>query len=521
VFGVGLWTLVFGNLVILAGIVVLLRWMLRQIASALAADVACLVFILLFAFAQFVAVGNYNYICPYTHQVTHGLVLSLAALALAWQFPRWKLRALAASGFALGPVFLTKAEIFLGASLGVLAAVALMLRAIRAAPKTWLAAIATLLGCAAVPPIIAFLIFCRSMPAEQAFAGTMGSWTVLANRDVANQPFFQHVIGTDDIASNLKWLLVTCVWYALALGASAIAAIVAGRWKGRRRAISAMAFTLAALVLYWQATAIDWDDVFRPLPVAMILFAAAIRVFRRRELVADDASATKMIKQLSFIALALGLLAKIVLYSKISHYGFVLAMPATMVLIVALLDWAPRAIDRAGGAGLVFSAAILGFLCVIIYVHLSFENELLQAKKHRVGHGVDMFWADGRGEHVNEALKQLEAGAQPNDSMTVMPEGIMLNYLARRLSPTPYVNYMPTEFRLFGEQKILSALEANPPDWIALIEKDTSEYGSRYFGLDFGQLIGQWIASHYAPASLIGSPPFVDGRFGILLMKKK
>src|SRR5215475_14895252 len=39
VFGVGLWTLVFANLLILAGLVVLLRWMLRQIASALAADV--------------------------------------------------------------------------------------------------------------------------------------------------------------------------------------------------------------------------------------------------------------------------------------------------------------------------------------------------------------------------------------------------------------------------------------------------------------------------------------------------
>ena len=113
------------------------------------------------------------------------------------------------------------------------------------------------------------------------------------------------------------------------------------------------------------------------------------------------------------------------------------------------------------------------------------------------------------------------ANSKPGATLNVMPEGIMLNYLARRPSTTRYVNYMPTEFRLFGEEAILSALEAAPPDWIALVEKETSEYGVHYFGLAFGQTVGQWIAGHYAGASLIGSPPFVDGRFGILLMKKK
>ena len=68
----------------LALLIALLYYALRQVSRRSAATAACLVFVLLFAFAQFVGIGNYNYVCPYSHEMTHGLMLSLLAVVAAW-----------------------------------------------------------------------------------------------------------------------------------------------------------------------------------------------------------------------------------------------------------------------------------------------------------------------------------------------------------------------------------------------------------------------------------------------------
>src|SRR5262249_43962092 len=85
-FGVGLKTLVWANLCILAAFVALLFLVLGELSDHLTATVGCLVLILVFAFAQYVGIGNYNYICPYSHDAIHGLMLSLLAFYLAIRY---------------------------------------------------------------------------------------------------------------------------------------------------------------------------------------------------------------------------------------------------------------------------------------------------------------------------------------------------------------------------------------------------------------------------------------------------
>ena len=103
----------FCNLALLATLTALLYYALRQIGRRWAATAACLVFVLLFAFGQYMWVGNFNYVCPYSHEMTHGLMLSLLAVVVAWPSERGGLLRWVASGLALGLAFLTKAEVFL------------------------------------------------------------------------------------------------------------------------------------------------------------------------------------------------------------------------------------------------------------------------------------------------------------------------------------------------------------------------------------------------------------------------
>jgi len=83
----------------------------------------------------------------------------------------------------------------------------------------------------------------------------------------------------------------------------------------------------------------------------------------------------------------------------------------------------------------------------------------------------------------------------------------MVNYLARLENPTPYINFMPPELVLFGEQTILAALRATPPDIVLLTHKNTAEYGFPWFGRDYGQTLLRWVLENYEPAALLGDPP--------------
>ena len=63
---------------------------------------------------------------------------------------------------------------------------------------------------------------------------------------------------------------------------------------------------------------------------------------------------------------------------------------------------------------------------------------------------------------VNAALSAIASRIQSNQTLTVLPEGVMLNYLSRRTSSVPLMNFMPLEFTLYGEDHISEAFRAHP-----------------------------------------------------------
>jgi hypothetical protein len=80
---------------------------------------------------------------------------------------------------------------------------------------------------------------------------------------------------------------------------------------------------------------------------------------------------------------------------------------------------------------------------------------------------------------------------------------------------------MPTELELFGEDAIVRALEQSPPDVVLLVHKDTSDYGVRFFGHDYGRAMAAWIDARYEPVALFGSLPLTDSRFGVVAMRPR
>ncbi|HJZ87156.1 MAG TPA: hypothetical protein VKN99_18410 [Polyangia bacterium] len=486
-FGVSLRTLELANLVVLGVVLTLLRRLLGELAGARAATVACLVFLPVFAFGHLTGIGNYNFVCPYTHEMTHGLAIGLFGL---YCLARGRL---AAVGLAVGLSALTKIEIFVPTALALGGGAALLLA--REPAHRWRRA-ALWVGAALLPVGMAALLLGRSAPQMLQLA------RALAAGDAPGLRFFRAGMGTLDLPGSLAALLAwTVAWAAFAGGL----ALVALRVRGRGLAL--IVFVLVSAGLVAARHAVDWPNAARPLPVAAAL--AVVQAFRQRAPL-----------RLAFALFALGLLGKMTLHARVHHYGFVLAAPATLLSVVAAVEWIPAAIARRGGAGGVFRAGALAVCVVLAAASLHRSAAFWHAKTERVGTGADAFFADPeRGRAVNQALAELQATAPA--TLAVLPEGATLNYLLRRPNPTPYDNFQPTDVIVFGEDAMLAAFAAHPPARIALVHKDTSEFGYRFFGRDYAQRLGAWIRAYYRRASLIGSPPLWDQSFGIEILEPR
>jgi len=264
---------------------------------------------------------------------------------------------------------------------------------------------------------------------------------------------------------------------ALPIGAS-VAVLIAAQWG-----TFAMALPLIATVgVVVGMAAVQGDARHRGRPGAAVTF-------------------------LMMAAFALTLLLKMGLNARIDHYGFYLALPATVVLVMLGCWSVPTALSSSGqtAAGRTVRQMVIGALTVSAALHLALADRYYRDKTLAIGSGTDRFLTaqtEGlwQGVGLRDALQELRSvGGRHSFTLAVLPEGVMLNYLLRVRSPLAVVTAMPPELLIHGESRLLAPLMSNPPDFIAIVAKDTSEYGFERFGTDvrYGLRTMQWISAHY------------------------
>ena len=517
-FGVSITTLIVCNLVILGVVVWVIYQILLLISNRPTAIIGCLTLLVLFAFPQFIGFGNYNFICPYSHELTHGIALSLLAIwCLRIHLRSHELLPIAGAGLLFGLIFLTTAEISLAAFAAMATGFGLIVWQERGGAARNIYILSLFVGCAVIPPLIAFAQLSLKMSPTEALTGVLGSWTSVFDEKVVSLKFYRDVMGTADIIASMRAMLRWLGFYVFVFGLAASAAFTLPRRIAKQSWLLPLVFAIVAGVLAVSLPSRAWLSAARPLPVLLIVLGAASLVEFIKQRKTSQASAPLVVR-LTFMAYAFALLGKIILNVHVYHYGFALAMPATIITIAALLCWIPALINHRGGNGGVFCAVALAVLTVAIVAHMEVQQSYLRWKTHPVSQGKDLILADPRGEMVNAALSAIVSHVQSNETLTVLPEGVMLNYLSRRTSSIPLVNFMPLEFALYGEDRIVESFQNHPPDYIALVHKDTSEYGFRFFGRDYGQTLWAWIHKNYHPITVIGDPPLRDEKFGILLL---
>jgi len=178
-------------------------------------------------------------------------------------------------------------------------------------------------------------------------------------------------------------------------------------------------------------------------------------------------------------------------------------------------------VARSGGYP-VFTRAVAASAAAAALIGLVQVTSLHYAR-HRfvVGSDVDAFLADGRAEYLNRAAQLVRERFPDDATVAVFPEGVMLNFLLRARNPTPYLSFMPPEVILFGEDRMASALEDDPPDVAIVVHRPTPEYGLPFFGRDYGERLYGWLTRNYELAYLVGDPPLEpESRYGVAILSR-
>ena len=510
-FGVSITTIAVCNLAILALSTVMIYRLFHDACDRLTATACCLTFLCVFGFAQLADIGNYNFVSPYSHELTHGLALSIGMiLCLRLYFRRRRPLLVFLAGFLLGLVFLTKMEVFLAAFAAAgLGLVALSVVEPESRRQTMAAASLGIAGSALATGIgIGFLA--SQMPAGDALHGIAVAWESVVRTDVTRNLYYLRSMGLDQPAARLLMLIRASA--AVLLLILATAAADAALKLSTRTKIIAMTASVGLLVvsIFLKRSTNPWmEDGWLPVPWLLVGGALPLATLALPAALAFTIRITKQDHRLLTLVIwnvfAFVLMGKIILSPRLFHYGFALAMPAALALVACVLHFLPNALQRIHGGGDVFRRFALVMLIADAIFLLKISNGYYSSKDLAVGTGGDTILAlpsksDPRGAAVAEVLTRIESVIPAQASFVVLPEGIMLNYLSRRVNPTPYVTFMPPELAIFGERNILMAMQEHPPDFVLLVPKDTSEYGVGPFGDDpnYGMHIMQWVKQEYA-----------------------
>lgn len=508
-FGVSYATLIGANLLVVAALTIVLHRIVAWLADRTAAFLAAAAFLTLFAFAQYVMVGNYNFMAPYTHEAAHGTLLACAmVLALLRWLESGRARDAGLAGLLLGLVLVTKVEVALAALVATLAAIAAARSGRRGLP---------ILAAGAVLPGLAFFLWFLTYLDAGSAARAAAAGFVSLGGDVTRFALYRHVLGIDDPAGNLlSALRATLCGFVFLAFAFAVDRFTARRW-------APWAGVLMFALLVAGDRAVPWMELPRLLPfaAAAVAIAALVRLWK-------GAASVRTAGIFVFAAFALAMTCKAALNLHLYHYGFFLALPATVLVVALGIHDLPRRIAALRGGGAVFRAMAIASVAACCLHHVRYTAEVDGLKTLAVGEGGDRIltfapdWSD-QGRPMKEALEWIRNATPPTSTLVALPEGIMLDYLARRTTSVPLVNFTTGEVIAWGETTLLSALSRRPPDYVALVARRTDVLGLGRFGAipGYGRRVVEWVESRYETVARFGAEPLEGEEFGIRILRRR
>lgn len=521
-FGPGLRVLVVANLVIYLAIVALLVALLRKSWGPRAALAGGLVFVAVFGVARYTDTGNFNYLTPYAHETTHGMLVLLLLLAV---LGRWLERPGAGGAFLAGLLFgvtlLLKPEIILAA--GVAGSVAWLLRRAAGGRLTGAELAAGIAG--ALLPTAAFAgFFARHFAPGEAVLAAGRAWAnAIFHRDLVASPAQRVYAGLDAPWLHLwEHLRGAALGYAL-VGGLFFAGVMLGRVRRPAARAALAAFVVAAAaVAAWR---LNWIECGRSL-LGLVAGLLVWEVRAVRAAASDPVARPAAGRRLLLAAVAAALLLRMILNGRVYQYGYYQAALAGVVVTAFLVGGLPGRFAAPWPRRTLLAAALVLLTAgtAELMRHSYFFTRTVLVP---VGQGRDFFYAPHpkilpASLPLAWAVQQLQA-RPAGETLLALPEGLMVNYLARMPSPLPHIFYYSAVTENGREPAVVEALRRRPPDWVVLTPRLLVEYGITRYGerSGAGRELLSWVRENYVPVGTVHGRPMTFEQDGFAIYQRR
>jgi len=523
VFGVGIMTLAWFNLGLTLALTGIIFYLTKGFADRLTAYLASLAYLGAFAFGQYALGGNYNFVCAYVYELSHGIILSLLAfLILASYLKQNSNSKLIGIGLLTGLIYLTKPEVFLATTSGL--AFGLCWGIKNSKPKSRPQSIILFLMSALIPPILFLIYFSIHMSTHEAAKAILSPWLNIFNSQLTTLPLYEWVMGFNDPFGNL--------WKMFLYGGTFVL-VYAGLILINNRYPTEKAFQFPIVILLgmsWGGICVfafysflNFLELARPWPLLVLAFGLYLAY---KSWSTGKRLSSRDIGLLSFILFAFVLTFKMILNFHIYHYGFALALPATLALIILVTHHIPQWVQNHSENPWFMRAAGSALLIIFIGSHTVFSYRIYEFKGLSVGSPRDLIldyhdFVNPRGQIMNAALQFIENNFSRGENFITLPDSIMLNYLARRKHPIKDTILSPPLWKIAGDAGVLKQLEEASSPYIVFVDREFPYFGEKHFGKDYGNETFLWVQSHYELIQQFGPTPFTGQGFGIQIYKLK
>jgi hypothetical protein len=234
-------------------------------------------------------------------------------------------------------------------------------------------------GGAVLPPAAFFLYFIRHVSLTQSVRSVLWAWTAVLTPGAFDNDFYRWCLGLSAPAHHLKMMLRETAVLAAILGVyAALCRIRRPGWMGK------LLLALAAIEGGRLSLAYDWGQCGYCLP-ALCLASLGLLLWEAGKQRPGRVEPLPLL----WSVFSLVLLAKLGIYPRLWHYGFVLAMPAFLTAVYFLLWQLPCFLESRGVRAGYFRAVIsLGLL--IGFAQLWRDSQFFYAQRTAwVGRGAD------------------------------------------------------------------------------------------------------------------------------------
>ena len=508
IFGASIMTLALFNILLVIAITVLIYKIFSYTTDKGAAFFASAAFLSILAFKQSntnsMDQGNFAYICPYSYSVTYALFFSLWAIAMFARHVRsgkdtWWLTI----GALIGMTALCRFEIFIFLAIAI--ASGFILKGIMGhwPLKRFLKAGGLALGGFFVPVGIAYSYFFTQLPLSQVASRILGfndHWIEFFHNN-----YYRFLTGFGDPWHNFIVMLVTAACYCLVAIAFKCLCMGIDRIEKKSQRWPGAFFVILGLVGMVQAVSWVLSDhyhgIFYGLPMVVIFMVGYLSLLLARHKQDEE----KLRRILPFFVMAvwgLLMLSKVFLNVQIDFEGFVYAMPGIMLFIVFFISIVPEHFERVHAKGHFVQTLASVLLVLVFIVGLKPTVQAYQSRRFSIQSGSDKIICDLFSTQeiggIASFLKDTDKIMGKDANFVVFPEGVMLNFLSKRVNPLPFITFISAEMISFGEQDMLSSFKGHRPEFVVLNDRFFREYS--YQPGDIYPLgIRAWILANYHP----------------------